>query len=232
MPLHIALAKNGDHLMNMFLKTRKEIDENTASLQQRDLIPHNLSCKNWDIGNIIANMFDGNLLDMGCMDSYILQNAVKCGFKGKKFGIDLGYKEGALAPNPEINYSCQDLMKTNFESNFFDYITCLSVIEHEVDFEKFAQETSRLLRKQGKLFVTFDYWNPKIDTSNKALYNLKWQILDKNDVENLVSVCSKYGLCLDRPIDWTVQDAIINPSYCSPFPGISYTFGILIFIRD
>ena len=217
--------------MNRFLRTRKEIDDATASLAHRDLVPHNLSCKNWDVAYILAYMSDGNILDMGCMDSYILQNTVKAGFKGEKYGIDLGYKEGALKQYPEIKYSCQNLMKTNFESNFFDYITCLSVIEHEVDFEKFAIETSRLLKKNGKLFVTFDYWNPKVDTSNKVLYNLKWQVLDRKDVENFVEVCSRHNLVLDRPIDWTTQDTVINPAYCSPFPGISYTFGILMFIK-
>jgi 2-polyprenyl-3-methyl-5-hydroxy-6-metoxy-1,4-benzoquinol methylase len=42
-----------------------------------------------------------------------------------------------------------DLMDPPFEDGKFDYITCLSVIEHEVDFNKLSVQCSRLLKSGG-----------------------------------------------------------------------------------
>ena len=217
--------------MNKFLLTRKEIDDCTASIRSQGLVEHNLSCKNWDVANIMPHIGDGNILDMGCMDSYILQNAAKAGRNGLKHGIDLGYKPGAITPVAGVEFFTGDLMKCPFEDGRYQYVTCLSVIEHQVDFDKFAAECSRLLSSGGKLFVTFDYWTPKQPMPERELYGHNWMILDRNDVDGLIAACFRKNLKLDRPIDWTIQDQVINEKYCAPFKGIGYTFGILMFIR-
>jgi 2-polyprenyl-3-methyl-5-hydroxy-6-metoxy-1,4-benzoquinol methylase len=77
-------------------------------------------------------------------------------------------------------------MDTNFENGEFDTIVSCSVIEHQVDFKKFAKECGRLLRIGGNLCVSFDYFNPKPDTSKMKLYSLDWNILDRQDVLNLI----------------------------------------------
>ena len=42
--------------------------------------------------------------------------------------------------------SIQDLEKTNFQSNMFDYITSLSVIEHGVNIQNYFKEMNRILK--------------------------------------------------------------------------------------
>ena len=101
----------------------------------------------------------------------------------------------------------------------------MSVIEHGINFLKFAKECSRLLRPNGKLFITFDYWDPKIPRISD------WIILDRNDVLFLIDVCASYGLKLNEPIDWTIQDKVINGAYYSSSPEIAYTFGMLVFLK-
>lgn len=209
--------------MNGFLKTRKEVDECTNYIKSKGMISHDFTCKNWDVALICQQLKDGDLLDMGSNGSFLIQNAVKLGIKGRKCGIDLGNPEYQIEG---VEYIQGDLMKTPYESNSFDTITCLSVIEHEVDYDLLAKECARLLRPGGKLFITFDYWNPKVDTSGIKLYDLSWNILDTNDVIALQNAFSANRLKTSGAMDWETGEAVINPSFCAPY-GKSYTFGMI-----
>lgn len=213
--------------MNKFLLTKTEVDECTAWLKQRGLVSHHFTCKDFDVANICKELKDGTMLDMGSNGSWILQNAVKMGIRGHKFGIDLSPPE---FKTDGVNYTQGDLMNTAYKKNSFDTITCLSVIEHEVDFEKLAKECARLLKKNGMLYISFDYWNPKVDTTDVGtkLYNLKWTILDAADVSRLEVALGNNGLRMTGNLDWTTKDAVINPQFCAPY-GKSYTFGLLSF---
>lgn len=214
--------------MNDFLKTRAEIDLCTKHLQDNGLIESGLSCKNYDIAMVIAYLTDGDLIDLGSDGSCILQNAVKLNIKGRKVGIDLAYTENFEKDG--IEFYKGDLMATPFEDNSFDTICCLSVIEHEVNFDRIAKECGRLLRNGGNAFISFDYWNPKPDTSTMRLYSLEWNILDKEDVLDLVAAFKENGMELTGEIDWTLQDGVINKTYCAPC-DVEYTFGLLNFFK-
>jgi len=224
--------------MNGFLKTHAEITECTNLIRKNGWVEHGLDCKNWDIVQVMPLLGDGNFLDMGSYGSSMLYNVVASGFKGLKYGIDLAYPKGYVltsppdykTPTPGVKCFGGDLMRTPFEDGLFQYITCLSTIEHEVDFDVFAKECSRLLSKGGRMFSTFDYWNPKVG-EGLVWGGLKWNILDKKGVEDLIEACAKVGLVLDGEVDWTTQDQVINPSYCSG-GAVSYTFGILNFIKE
>lgn len=218
-----------ENKMNRFLKTRQEVDTCTSYLKKRGLISHHFTCKDFDIANICKELKDGDLLDMGSNGSYLLPNAVKMGIKGVKHGIDLGKPEYDLTG---INYVQGNLMNCPYDNNSFDTITCLSVIEHEVDFEKLAKECSRLLRKNGVLYITFDYWNPKVDTTDVGtkLYGLKWTILDSADVSRLEVAMGNNGLRMSSNMDWETKDTVINDQFCAPY-GKKYTFGLLKFIK-
>jgi len=211
-----------------FLKFRDEIYKCTDYLHRNGYASHNLVCKDWDIAHIIFDLSDGNLLDMGSSDSYILKNAVLKNVQGEKYGIDL---QAPDVPLQEVKYMIGDLMDTKLPDNYFTNITCLSVIEHEVDFQKFATEVSRLLIENGKLYVTFDYWTPKLKPDFK-LYDRLWNPLDENDTKRLIEECKNCGLNLVEPVDWSLGDAVIKPGYFSPGANISYTFGMLVFQKN
>ncbi len=211
--------------MCKFLKRQAEIVECTDYLIQHGYASHSLPCKNWEIAHIISELSDGNLLDMGSTDSFILKNAVLKQLKGEKYGIDLRRPN---AVSKDIKYIVGDLLNVPMPDQYFKNITCLSVIEHGVDLERFATEASRLLAPGGKLYVSFDYWVPKIIT-NAILYGAKWNLLDDKDVNNLVYYCKKQNLQLTEDIDWSLEEKVIRPGYYSPRPNISYTFGMLVF---
>jgi SAM-dependent methyltransferase len=208
-----------------FLQSRAEVDTCTAFLQINGFVSHVWPCKDWDIAQIVPEISDGNLLDMGSSESYILKNtALKC-TAGEKYGIDLRAPDVAVHG---VRYLVGDLTAVPVRDGFFNYITCLSVIEHEVDIGRFAQEAARLLAVGGKLFVTFDYWEPKV-TPTIRLYGLGWQPLDRAAVEEFISKLASVGLTLLAPVDYELDEAVIREGYFSPEAGVCYTFGLLTF---
>lgn len=217
--------------MNEFLKTRSQISDSTKWLQERGFTTHPISCKDWELKLITEALEDGNLVDLGANGSFCLHNAIKKGLYGRKVGIDLAEVTGDNKAEG-AEYIQGDLMHTPFEDESFNTAICMSVLEHQVDYNDFAKEVSRILGTRGKLFVSFDTWTPKPDTSKTKLYSLDWNILSKNDVLILIEVLLKNGLRLSSEMDWNTEDAVINPSYCSPAQGVEYTFAILKFIKE
>jgi glycosyltransferase involved in cell wall biosynthesis/SAM-dependent methyltransferase len=207
------------------LKCRSEVRECTDFLHRNGFVSHNLVCKDWDIAHVVSEVGDGNFLDMGSSDSYILKNLALKNIKGDMYGIDLNDPDVLI---PRVQYLKGDLMNTGLPSEHFKNISCLSVLEHGVDFERFAAEVSRLLQVGGRLFVTFDYWEPKIVPPIR-LYNLAWQPLDKRKVCELIEVCHYHSLRLVNEMDWELGEPVIEYGYYAPHPDTKYTFGMVVF---
>jgi len=217
--------------MNKFLQTREQISSATKYLEENNLVCSGISAKDWEVSEVIPYFRDGNWADLGSDGGVLLENLVRKKITGFKVGVDLAYPE-TIKQESYLNAYDRikgDLMNTGLPQGFFDYVTSLSVIEHEVDFTKFAKEVSRLLKSGGHLFVSFDFWEPKPKYEKRKLYKLDWNILDKKDVFNLIEVLKENGLEIVGDIDWAVKDAVINDTYCSPVKDVSYTFGILHF---
>jgi SAM-dependent methyltransferase len=211
-----------------FLKSRADVAEATEFLTARGLVPHALECKNWDLAHVMADVPDGDFLDMGSSESYILHNVTRKGISGDKFGIDLRAPDH---PVQGVRYSVGDIMKTGFNADAFQSITCLSVVEHNVDVRLLAPEIRRILKPGGKLYLTFDYWDPKISTAavGTLLYGLPWFILDKAEAYNMIGIFNQSGLMLVEEPDWSAPEPVIREDYFAPLPGYRYTFGILTF---
>jgi FkbM family methyltransferase len=213
------------HNLCKFLKTQTEAEECTQFLRRNGYVSHNLTCKDWDLAHIIPEIGHGNLLDMGSSDSYILKNISLKRTNGEKFGID---RYDPDVPISDVTYFKGDLLQTPLPDEYLNYITCLSVIEHQINYNLFAAEANRLLVPRGKLFVTYDYWDPLLSIPVKA-YDLDWQPLDRNLTLSLIRACQNHGLRLVQDVDWSTQDQVIHWGYYSPHPEVSYTFGLLAF---
>lgn len=211
-----------------FMLSRSEVRRCTAYLKTHGYISHRLTSKDWDLANILSDLSDGNLLDMGSSDSFLLANVIRKGLRGKKVGIDLQRPDN---PVDGVQYVIGDLTHTALPDAEFQNITCLSVLEHNVDFAAFAAEASRLLTPGGKVYITFDYWSPKL-VPKLRLFGEPWNILDRNDVERLVKVCRAAGLELAEEIDWTPGKPIVDARHHSPDPALAYTFGLVVFRKQ
>lgn len=216
--------------MNEILKTREQINLSTQWLIENGYRGHGLQCKDWELKNATELIGDGDTLDMGADGSFVLHNLVIKNTNGLKVGIDLIEVVGDNKADG-VEYFKGDLMNCPFEDNSFDNIVSLSVLEHQVDVRKFAQEVSRLLRQDGKLFLSFDFAPEKIDTSLTKLYSLDWNIQSTEDVIKLISIMVEFGLYPTSGMNWETQDMVITPQYCSPAQGVSYTFAFLTFLK-
>ena len=210
------------------LRSWDQVDECTRWLKRNGFVSHNLTCKDWDLAHIVPEIGDGNFLDMGSSDSYVLKNVCIKRTRGDKYGIDFQQSD---VPLSDVKYKIGDLMDTRLPASHFSYITCLSVLEHQVDYERFAAEVSRLLGPGGRLFVTFDYWEPQV-TPPVKLYGLDWQLLDAARARKLFEACAAKGLRLEQDFDWTLGDPVIRWGYYSPHPDVSYTFALASFRKD
>jgi SAM-dependent methyltransferase len=218
LPAHAPLCCN-------LLQNRTEVDECTHYLKKCGYVAHNIECKNWDLARIVPAVGDGNFLDMGSSHSYVLKNLALKRIRGELYGIDLRAPDVAVAG---VHYLIGDLMHTPLPDGHFANISCLSVLEHQVDYEKFAAEAARLLCAGGQLFVTFDYWEPRV-TPPLKLYDLDWLLLDAAMVRRFIAQCARHDLHLVAPFDFATGDALICADYYSPHPDVSYTFGIAVF---
>lgn len=218
--------------LNRFLQSRAEVNQCTEDMTRASLRLHGLSCKNFDLRNIIPYLKDGDgFLDLGAAGSFIAHNHVILNIKGRRCAIDL-VDVAEHDRTSGVEYFKGSLMETPFENESFSQITCLSVIEHEVFYDKFAKEVSRLLKSGGDCFVSFDYCPEKIDTSKTKLFSLDWNILSRENVLELVEEMKKVGMSITSEIDWTTNEMVICESYCSPVAGVNYTFGLLHFTKN
>ena len=103
------------------------------------------------------------------------------------------------------------MTKTPFPNNYFDIVTCISVIEHGVDEVKYFEEMNRILKKGGLLITSTDYWESKIDTGGQSEFNHPIFIYDKDSVKNLLNIAYKSNFRLyGQEIDLNCQDKVVN----------------------
>ena len=123
-----------------------------------------------------------------------------------------------------FNISVQDLEKTNFNDNMFDFITSLSVIEHGVNIQNYFREMNRILKKDGILLTSTDYWPDKIVNAVKTKHNPKHNpdnIFSREEIEtNIIKTAEQYGFVLIEPIDFTYEDKVVHWDKTS----LDYTF--------
>lgn len=230
---------------NSVLKIVSEVIEARKNLKALNLFPHHDSYKSWDTYKMIEIMKnadkDSFILDIGCKDSPILSMLKKLGFNNL-YGCDLllkprynnyftniaysicrrGYKPILdMYDDRRFKLSIQNLQQTSYQSNIFDYVTSLSVIEHGIDIDKYFMEMSRILKNGGFLLTSTDYWPEKIINTKKV-----WSrdnpdnIFDRNEIDNLIKMGEKYGLNLIEPMDYSYGDKLVHWKDT----GLDYTF--------
>jgi len=225
--------------LNSVLKSWNEVDEAIISLKSLELPPHPDTAKSWDtwkIINFINNNHkkDSHILDVGCNGSPILPLLRKLGFSNL-YGCDVclkirkrrllrRVKNKIFNENPDqfinemlrnrdsfYHLSVQDLEKTKYEANFFDFISSLSVLEHGVNVSNYLSEMNRILKPGGFLLTSTDYWPEKIETVSNV-YDRPTQdvIFDENELKELFAQASKNGFSLYGQMNFDFQDKVVK----------------------
>jgi SAM-dependent methyltransferase len=91
-----------------------------------------------------------------------------------------------------------NIERTHFAPDTFGLGISLSVIEHCVNLRRFFQETSRILKNGATLYVSTDYWDPKIATEGLFMYGIPWRIFCKSEILDAIDIAEEYGFKLRR----------------------------------
>jgi SAM-dependent methyltransferase len=239
------LTPLGNKLCNSVLKTTSQVTEAKIRLKGLKLfLPHD-TIKAWDTYKIIEIINNADresfILDVGCNDSPILPMLKRLGFRNL-YGCDLvlrpKYKYNFMntaysfykrdykpivdmLDDKSLKLSIQNLEATHYKENMFDFVTSLSVIEHGVDIQKYFEEMSRILKKDGLLLTSTDYWPEKtINTKCVLSKGTPDKIFDRSEIEAAVVIAEKYGLQLIEPIDYSFKDKVVHWNRT----GLDYTF--------
>ena len=236
---------------NSVLKNSYEVNYAINRLASLGLFPHPDRVKSWDTYKMvdIINKADRDslILDVGCNCSPIMSTLEILGFKNL-YGCDLFPRnmhytsmEGDTSLNTLIteiyedrtfNISVQNLEKTNFNDNMFDFITSLSVIEHGVNIQNYFREMNRILKKDGMLLTSTDYWPDKIFNGVKSRENPRNKpdsIFSREEIEtNIIKTAEQYGFVLTELIDFTYEDKVVHWDTT----GQDYTFIFFALKKD
>jgi SAM-dependent methyltransferase len=158
------------------------------------------------------------ILDVGCNGSPILPLLRRLGFMNL-YGCDLFLKKGISAAielyeEKTFVISVQDLEKTEFQNNTFDFVTSLSVIEHGINIQNYFKEMNRIIKKGGLLLTSTDYWPDKIVNLVNTDVNPKNSpdnIFSRKEIEeDVIRIAERNGFLLTEPIDFTHGEKVIH----------------------
>lgn len=118
--------------------------------------------KAWDMVHILNAVKELNLpktariVNLGAYNDATLWALNQSGYRNL-YGIDLNEDIYNTRFYTQIRYQYGNIEDTHFPSNFFDGALSLSVIEHNVDLEKFLKELARILKVNSPLLITADF---------------------------------------------------------------------------
>lgn len=195
------------------LKTQEDIDSVASSVEQCGLFKCLPLSKNWDALaalSIVLRHTDKNsrILDAGgeyystllpWLHSYHYNNLI---------AVNLCFKKSRY--RGRILYQPGDITKLSYPSDYFDAITCLSVIEHHVSLDAYFREMSRVLKPGGVLITSADYWDKGVDTKGKHAYGGPIQILDEAEIRQAFEIAQGYSLELVQEVDLRCQESPVS----------------------
>lgn len=214
--------------MNAVLKTKSEYQRSIDMINFLGLPKHDDLPKNWDSLAALSQIVNDTsiskrsaILDAGGeYYSAILHQLAAYGYTNLHC-VNLAFKSSHQVKH--ISYLPGDVTKTTFNDDMFSAITCLSVIEHIESIDEFFREMKRILKSDGILFISTDYWKDEIDTGDKRSYGSPLKIFDSDGIMSLIKVAKRFNLELIKPVDLSCKNKVVS---CD---GFQYTFLYLTF---
>ena len=188
-----------------------EIGEASKFLIRKGLPGYPGGEKNWDLYNLyrIVELMPRTIkiVDLGCRGLMALKFLYAMGFRNL-YGIDL-----TITQRERLNQAIRmlrerslrvpfhlcrgNLTKTKFPNHTFDLAVCTSTIEHGVKLEEFLSESKRILKPEGILFVSTDYWVEEIKAREETgLFGLPHKVFSERDIKHFIELAQPFGFSL------------------------------------
>lgn len=215
-PQRIRKALNSVDTRNGILQDEAEWKQAERVLLEAGLAPHWDRAKNWDFAKALALLLreteaSDRILDAGCgRYSVPLEWLEAAGYRDlAACDYELDHK-GRVGP---IEYRVADLTQSPYADGEFAAALCLSVIEHNVDLDSFYAEMGRILKPQGLLVLSTDYWPDKIDTRGVRPYGDALgdtKIFSRPELEDAVRRAQDAGFRPLTPMRYEAKERVIQ----------------------
>jgi SAM-dependent methyltransferase len=163
-------------LRTLGLPAAADAPKNWAGLAALDLILSNTSRQ--------ARIFDAG----GERYSMLLPWLWLYGYRHLIAGNPKFTRRSTLGP---IVYEHDDITHSHYASGYFDAITCLSVIEQDIDLWLYFEEMARLLKPGGLLITSTDYWETPLDSA--GITGAPLHIYTRREIEHALKLAARFG---------------------------------------
>jgi ubiquinone/menaquinone biosynthesis C-methylase UbiE len=165
--------------------------------------------RQWEYPYVLANLpKDGvglNILDAGSGFRFFTLLLAKRGFAVHACDLDASVRakihKAASRRGLSIEFAKQDLSCMGYPNDLFDFVVCVSVLEHTPDPEAVVKDTWRVLKPGGHLLVT-------LDVSVDGDRNIR-----VSSLRALLEVMERYFVCVHPFHDkWLLDETILAAS--------------------
>ena len=201
------------------LQYKKEYYAASKIVKWLGLPYHHDRQKNWDslktLYYILSEIHDlqSPILDAASgYHSAILRWLALLGYKNL-FACDIRESRPFQYKLRNINFSVQDIIQTNYPDGFFQGVTCISVIEHNIQLDLFLQEMARILQSGGLLLLSTDYWSEPVDCSGIYPYGKEMgemKIFTQDEIEIFVNMAEDKGFSLCTTLNLDTKERVIR----------------------
>jgi SAM-dependent methyltransferase len=198
---------------NDVLKEEEQWQAALGVLKEFRLAWHPDHPKNWDSLAALKMILlstdrDGKVLDAGGEYYSVLLHQLKSFGFHDLTAINTSFNMNEIRDGIRFNYG--DITHADYDDAAFDAVSCLSVIEHGVDTRSYVREMARILKPNGLLFTSVDYWPTPVDTGGQVAYGVPIRIFTKQDIIELVKIGMEYGLKLVGQLETRAENRVVH----------------------
>lgn len=168
----------------------------------------------------LSKICPSNVLDIGAGTTSWPHVLANCGFRVIATDKIFGYwKKGFF--NRHYPIISDDITKSKLKGQF-DFITCISVLEHIPDYNSAVKEMFRLLKKNGYLLLTFPY-------NEKKFIDNVYKLPGAGYGQDSLCICHVFSRNELEQFLKENNGKIVDQAYYEIFDGEFWTFGKRIY---